>query len=149
LFSILLGVFGFMYYWDISLSSISMIHLIMTVGFSVDFSAHICHAYLAVDSDSRDTKVHLALDRSGGPVFNAAFSTMLGVSVLGLANSYIFKTFGKLMFLVIFIGLVHSVFLIPVVLSFVGPLKKTQEDRNSGETSPTPESNSKAKTSPI
>jgi predicted RND superfamily exporter protein len=123
LFSILLGVFGFMYYWDISLSSITMIHLIMTVGFSVDFSAHICHAYLAIDSDSRDTKVQLALDRSGGPIFNAAFSTLLGVSVLGFANSYIFKTFAKLMFLVIFFGLVHSVLLIPVVLSFIGPLK--------------------------
>lgn len=126
LFTILLGVFGFMYFWDISLSSISMIHLVMTVGFSVDFSAHICHAYLAVEAEDRATKVALALDRSGGPIFNAAFSTLLGVSILGFANSYIFKTFGKMMFLVIFFGLAHSVLLIPAVLSFIGPLKSRQ-----------------------
>ncbi|XP_056011583.1 patched domain-containing protein 3-like isoform X2 [Ostrea edulis] len=149
LFTILLGVFGFMYYWDISLSSISMIHLVMTVGFSVDFSAHICHAYLAVDSDNRDAKVQLALDRSGGPIFNAAVSTLLGVSVLGFANSYIFKTFGKLMFLVIFIGLAHSVLLIPVILSFIGPLNNKGEDKESGETSPIPGPNSKARSGPV
>ncbi|XP_061189383.1 patched domain-containing protein 3-like [Saccostrea echinata] len=135
LFTILLGVFGFMYFWDISLSSITMIHLVMTVGFSVDFSAHICHAYLAVDADDRATKVHLALDRSGGPIFNAAFSTLLGVSILGFANSYIFKTFGQMMFLVIFFGLVHSVLLIPVVLSFIGPLKSKKEDKGDGKKS--------------
>ncbi|XP_056011580.1 patched domain-containing protein 3-like isoform X2 [Ostrea edulis] len=149
LFTILLGVFGFMYYWDISLSTISMIHLVMTVGFSVDFSAHICHAYLAVDSDNRDAKVQLALDRSGGPIFNAAVSTLLGVSVLGFANSYIFKTFGKLMFLVIFIGLAHSVLLIPVILSFIGPLNNKGEDKESGETSPIPGPNSKARSGPV
>ncbi|XP_062578553.1 patched domain-containing protein 3-like [Saccostrea cucullata] len=127
LLSILLGVFGFMYYWDISLSSITMIHLIMTVGFSVDFSAHICHAYLNVGSFNRATKVDLALDRSGGPIFNGAFSTLVGISVLGFANSYIFETFAKVMFLVIFFGLIHSVLLIPVVLSFIGPVKDKEE----------------------
>ncbi|XP_048779158.1 patched domain-containing protein 3-like [Ostrea edulis] len=145
LFTILLGLFGFMYFWDISLSSISMIHLVMTVGFSVDFSAHICHAYLAVDSDNRDTKVQLALDRSGGPIFNAAFSTLLGISVFGFANSYIFKTFGKLMFLVIFFGLAHSVILIPVVLSFVGPLNTTKKSKSKS----TQPSSVKSRKSPI
>ncbi|XP_061192611.1 patched domain-containing protein 3-like [Saccostrea echinata] len=127
LMTILLGVFGFMYFWDISLSSITMIHLVMAVGFSVDFSAHICHAYINVDADNRATKVNLALDRSGGPIFNAAFSTLLGISVLGFANSYIFETFGKLMFLVLFFGLTHSVLLIPIVLSYIGPLKQKKE----------------------
>lgn len=147
LFTILLGVFGFMFFWDISLSSISMIHLVMTVGFSVDFSAHICHAYLAVDADDRATKVDLSLDRSGGPIFNAAFSTLLGVSILGFANSYIFKTFGKMMFLVIFFGLAHSVLLIPTVLSFIGPLKarKVKPD----EKAQLERENSKSSSSPI
>lgn len=43
-----IGMFGFMYYWDLTLSSITMIQLVMSVGFSVDFSVHICHAFLVV-----------------------------------------------------------------------------------------------------
>ena len=43
---ILIGMFGFMYYWDLTLSSITMIQLVMSVWFSVDFSVHICHAIL-------------------------------------------------------------------------------------------------------
>lgn len=34
---IVVGIFGFMAHWGLTLSSINMIHLIMSVGFSVDF----------------------------------------------------------------------------------------------------------------
>lgn len=42
--SIELGVAGYMSLWDVNLDSISMINLIMCIGFSVDFTAHICYA---------------------------------------------------------------------------------------------------------
>lgn len=38
---ILVGLIGFMYFWDLTLNFITMIHIIMSVGFSVDYCAHI------------------------------------------------------------------------------------------------------------
>ena len=44
--SIAVGVMGFMSLWQINISPPSMINLILCIGFSVDFSAHICYAYV-------------------------------------------------------------------------------------------------------
>ena len=45
--SIELGVVGLMTYWNVNLDSISMINLIMCIGFSVDFSAHISYHFMS------------------------------------------------------------------------------------------------------
>ena len=45
--SIEVGVVGFMTLWDVNLDSISMINLIMCIGFSVDFSAHISYHFMS------------------------------------------------------------------------------------------------------
>ena len=68
-----------MYYWDLTLSSITMIHLVMSMRFSVDFSVHICHAFL---SYRRTNMLKKAFDMSGGPIFNAALSSFIGILML-------------------------------------------------------------------
>lgn len=45
--SIEIGVVGYMTLWDVYLDSISMINLIMCIGFSVDFSAHISYHFMS------------------------------------------------------------------------------------------------------
>ncbi|XP_061180415.1 patched domain-containing protein 3-like [Saccostrea echinata] len=116
LISILAGIFGFMFYWDLTLSSITMIHLVMSVGFSVDFSVHICHAFFSVEGKVPKEILEKAMDRAGGPIVNAAFSTLLGILMLAFSSSYIFVSFGKLMFLVISFGLLHGSFFLPLLL---------------------------------
>lgn len=120
---IMTGIFGFMYFWDLTLSSITMIHVIMSVGFSVDFSAHICHAYMTVDGQTRDQKVQNAVLRSGGPIWNGAISSIIGIIMLVFSKSYIFRSFFKVMLLVILFGVAHAMFFLPVVLSLVGPIE--------------------------
>ena len=39
-------LFGLMVIWNVSLNSVSMINLVMAIGFAVDYSAHIAHAYV-------------------------------------------------------------------------------------------------------
>ncbi|XP_060072350.1 patched domain-containing protein 3-like [Ylistrum balloti] len=126
---IMTGIFGFMYFWNLTLSSITMIHIIMSIGFSVDFSAHICHAYMTVEGDTRDKKVKNALLRAGGPILNGSVSSLLGILMLVFSQSYIFQSFFKVMLLVILIGMGHSLFFLPVVLSLVGPF----DSRRSGK----------------
>jgi hypothetical protein len=41
--------------------------------------------------------------------------------MLAFSTSYIFFSFFKVMFLVMVFGLVHSIFLLPVILAYIGP----------------------------
>lgn len=136
--SIEIGVVGYMTLWGVNLDSISMINLIMCIGFSVDFSAHISYAYLAAKVDSPEERVRECLYALGLPILQGGLSTILGITALILAPSYIFITFFKTVFLVIFFGAMHGIFLLPVLLSLLGPgscsKKKNKElaSRNNG-----------------
>ncbi|XP_077864784.1 patched domain-containing protein 3-like [Saccoglossus kowalevskii] len=61
---ILTGLLGYMHFWGLSLSSITMMHVIMSVGFCVDYSAHICHAFMKADGFTKNERVAVALSRS-------------------------------------------------------------------------------------
>lgn len=119
--SIELGVTGYMALWDVNLDSISMINLIMCIGFSVDFTAHICYTYMASKMKTPAARVREALYSLGLPILQGSSSTILGVVALLLAQSYIFLVFFKMIFLVIFFGAMHGLFLLPVLLSLFGP----------------------------
>nr|XP_056713093.1 patched domain-containing protein 3-like [Euleptes europaea] len=118
--SVIVGVTGFMAFWNVHLDSISMINLIICIGFSVDFSAHISYAFVSSKKPSMNEKAVDALYHLGYPVVQGAVSTIVGVLVLSMAPTYIFRTFFKIMFLVIFFGAVHGLVFIPVFLTFFG-----------------------------
>lgn len=124
---IMIGIVAFMHFWDLTLSSVTMIHLIMSVGFSVDFTAHICHAFMVAKGSCRNDRAAEAVTSSGGPIFNGAISSVLGILMLAFAKSYIFRSFFKVMLLVIVFGASHALLFLPVVLSLIGP---QTEDRS-------------------
>lgn len=95
-----IGIIGFMYFWDVRLNMVSMICLLIAVGFSVDFSAHVCHTFMEAEGQSRDQRVIETLVLMGNPVFHGAVSSILGVLILGFSESYIFRVFFKMMTLV-------------------------------------------------
>lgn len=119
--SIEIGVAGYMALWKVNLDSISMINLIMCIGFSVDFTAHICYAYMSSKAKTPNEKVRECLYALGLPILQGSVSTILGVLALVLAESYIFLVFFKMVFLVVFFGAMHGMFLLPVLLSLFGP----------------------------
>jgi len=120
--SIGLGVVGYMTLWGVNLDPISLINLIMCVGFSVDFSAHIVYSYVAAKVDTPEERIRECLYAVGLPILQGGCSTILGLFPLLIAPpSYIYHTFFKLAFLVIFLGMTHGVFLLPVLLSLLGP----------------------------
>ncbi|MPC25514.1 Patched domain-containing protein 3 [Portunus trituberculatus] len=127
--SIEIGVVGYMTLWNVNLDSISMINLIMCIGFSVDFSAHISYAYLAAKVDTPEERVRECLYALGLPIVQGGLSTILGITALILAPSYIFITFFKTVFLVIFFGAMHGIFLLPVLLSLMGPGSCTRKKK--------------------
>nr|XP_004653462.2 patched domain-containing protein 3 [Jaculus jaculus] len=116
--SVIVGVTGFMALWRVDLDSISMVYLIICIGFSFDFSAHISYAFVASSEDTVNKKLVEALYMLGYPVLQSAVSTILGVCVLAVAKAYIFRTFFKIMFLVMLFGVAHGLIFIPVFLTF-------------------------------
>ena len=127
--SIELGVVGFMTLWGVRLDSISMINLIMCIGFSVDFSAHISYHFMSHKNLSMEDRVSDSLYALGLPIAQGAISTILGVIGLALAPSYIFITFFKTVFLVIVLGAWHGLVVLPVLLSLFGPGACTRQEK--------------------
>ncbi|KAJ3595628.1 hypothetical protein NHX12_004931 [Muraenolepis orangiensis] len=122
--SVVVGVAGFMSLWGVSLDSISAINLVICIGFSVDFSTHVAYSFVSSSKHRPDEKAAEALAGSGGPVLQGALSTVLGVLVLSVSGSYIFRTFFKIMFLVIVFGLLHGLVFIPVSLTWFAGCRK-------------------------
>uniref|UniRef100_UPI003AB0500F patched domain-containing protein 3-like n=1 Tax=Centroberyx gerrardi TaxID=166262 RepID=UPI003AB0500F len=115
--SVIAGVTGFMALWDVSLDSISMIIFTVCIGFTVDFSAHVSYAFVSSEKPGADEKAVDALSSLGYPILQGALSTILGVSVLATSEFHIFRTFFKIIFLVMLIGMVHGLAFIPVLLT--------------------------------
>lgn len=117
--SVITGVTGFMALWGVNLDSISMIILVVCIGFTVDFSAHISYAFVSSKKSTANERVIDALFSLGYPVLQGAASTIIGVLVLAASKNHIFRTFFKIMFLVMLFGLAHSIIFIPVFLTLL------------------------------
>lgn len=130
-----LFLFALLYFWGVTLNSVTVVNIVIAIGLAVDYSAHIGHAYLTVkppthdregnlvsDMDRRNYKARGALREIGGSVFHGAFSTFLAILVLGPSQSYIFMTFFKMWMGIIIYGCANGFILLPVVLSLWGPL---------------------------
>ena len=120
--SVEVGVVGLMSFWGINLDVISMIVIIMGIGFSVDFSAHISYHYLAAEEGITPyERLGHCLYALGPPILQGAATTILSVLLILRHDSYVIQTFAKMIFLVIALGLLHSLLLLPVLLSIFAP----------------------------
>ncbi|VDO40293.1 unnamed protein product [Onchocerca flexuosa] len=90
--SICVGVFGFLTFWNIDFDPVSMATMIMSIGLSVDFPAHITFHYHRTGLNPNLKSVHERLAYSfsviGFPLLQCSFSTILFVLVLLLVPSY-------------------------------------------------------------
>lgn len=116
--SVIMRLLGFMAFWNVNLDSIAMINLVICIGFSFDFSAHISYAFVSSSEPSGNRKAIEALYLLGYPVLQSAVSTIIGVCVLSAAKAYIFRTFFKIMFLVMVFGAAHGLILYPSIPVF-------------------------------
>uniref|UniRef100_A0AC34G602 Uncharacterized protein n=1 Tax=Panagrolaimus sp. ES5 TaxID=591445 RepID=A0AC34G602_9BILA len=127
--SIDVGVLGYMALWGVNLESVSMITVIMSIGFSVDLSAHIAYAYVKSEGCSK-MKAIAALETLGWPVFLGAFTTLIGITVLTFVDAYIIQIFFKTIFLVIGFSLIHGMVFLPVLLTIMLPNAHIRKEKH-------------------
>ncbi|XP_067137453.1 patched domain-containing protein 3-like [Centruroides vittatus] len=115
--SIELGVMGYMTLWNVPLNIISMISLVLSIGFSVDYSAHISYSYICKKDETPNNKLKYTLNNVGYPIVQGCTSTTIGVLIMSFAPSDLFVICFKIIFLVMVISLFHGILLLPVILT--------------------------------
>ncbi|VDN56417.1 unnamed protein product [Dracunculus medinensis] len=117
--SISVGIIGYMAWLNIRLDASSMITIAMSVGFSVDFAAHITFAYISQHTNQINApygRLTKTLGTVGWPVIQASLSVFLGILPLRFVDSVIVQTCFKTVALVICLGTLHALLFLPLFL---------------------------------
>merc|ERR1712176_584588 len=117
----IIEILGFMFALGIVIDSVSVINIVLAVGLSIDYSAHIGHCFMVKGGDDKNDRATEALADMGASVLNGALSTFLAVAVLLFSTSYVFKTLSIQFALTVGLGVIHGLILLPVLLSTIGP----------------------------
>ncbi|GAB1610707.1 patched domain-containing protein 3-like isoform X1 [Argonauta hians] len=116
----LVAICGFINLWGLYLDTTSCVIITIAVGLVVDYSVHVGFTFMTMKGPKNDRMI-ITLKEMGPPVFHGGFSTMIAVLPLCLGDTYPFRTFFKVLFLVVTFGLFHGLIFLPVILSLYAP----------------------------
>ena len=105
---------GMLPFVSVAYNSIAVVNSVMGIGLSVDYVSHIMLAYVAAGRTI--TAVEVALTEMGAAVFGGAASTFLGIILLSLSSSPVFRVFFTMMSLLVVFATFYGLFFLPVVL---------------------------------
>ena len=71
---------GMMYLWNIELNAVSLVNLVMSVGISLEFCAHICRDFVLSSERSRLKRAEHALIDMGSSVSLFNHTSKLSIS---------------------------------------------------------------------
>lgn len=133
---ILTSILATMSLFSISLNAISLVNLVICVGISVEFCAHIARAFMFPSkpllekvprnkhfaSRGRDARVWTALVNVAGSVVSGITVTkLLGVTVLAFTRSKIFEIYYfRIWLALVLMAAAHALVFLPVALSLGG-----------------------------
>mmetsp|Transcript_2208 Transcript_2208/g.1915 ORF Transcript_2208/g.1915 Transcript_2208/m.1915 type:complete len:158 (+) Transcript_2208:71-544(+) len=90
--NIMLIVYSSIFFFGLYLNIVTLIFLIMSLGISVDYSAHIMHEFLEAKG-SKEQRVEKTITDMGPAILHAALSTFLGVCFTILGAGFVWQAF--------------------------------------------------------
>ena len=119
---------GVMAMLGVTISPISLVCLIMSIGISFDYVAHIAFAFMHSEATStgdmrtqNEERVAIAILEVGEAIAKSAVSSFLGFSFLVLADAALFSTMHLVFSVALVLAIFHGYFIIPALLVYVGP----------------------------
>ena len=104
--------------WDTKMNSVVFVCMVMSVGLSVDYCVHIAHAFVhAKERSDPKRRFEEALMSMGPAVLKGGFSTFLGVSLLSMASSSVFRIFFKMLFLTVVAGMFYGIVVLSTLMA--------------------------------
>uniref|UniRef100_A0A0G4GBU3 SSD domain-containing protein n=1 Tax=Chromera velia CCMP2878 TaxID=1169474 RepID=A0A0G4GBU3_9ALVE len=124
--SIFVGTLGLMPVLGLKLNELTMILLLMSTGFSIDYSAHVAHAFASAQGTSRRVRTVETVSGVGTAILHGAATMILAVlPVCGLFyRNFFTNTSATMCYVIVLLGLFHGLLVLPSVLRLVGPLRR-------------------------
>ncbi|XP_023211688.1 patched domain-containing protein 3-like [Centruroides sculpturatus] len=119
--STIVETLGYMSLWGINMDILSMMSLILCVGFCVNYPAHISYAYICSPYQTPNERMKDSLYRIGYPICQGSLSTILGILFV-YRDMYAFIIFVKIVFLIAIETAFHALIFVPVVLSLISSI---------------------------
>ncbi|KJH50644.1 patched family protein [Dictyocaulus viviparus] len=120
--SICLGIVAYLHLWDVRLDAVSLISILMSVGFSVDYSAHVCYHYFAHVEEDEHERIKEHTPSSTNSVASSLFPLIF-------VHAYVVAVFWKTVFLVGVLGMFHALLLLPTVFLLTDDVKRFFKNR--------------------
>lgn len=117
--------------FQIQINAVTVVNIVMALGFSVEFCVHIAIAFNRFLGTKRD-RAKKAIFHMGSSVLVGIGSTkFIGVIVLAFAPSTLFRLYYFRMYLfIILFGLFNGLMVIPLLLSRIGPKPQVQAKKD-------------------
>jgi len=116
----IIDILGCMNMWGLAIDNVSVINVVIAVGLCVDYAAHVGHNFMKQTGTNAERVVSM-MGEVGAAVLCGATSTFLGVMLLAVSKSYVFRVLFQSFFLTVAFGLAHGMVLLPALLSLIGP----------------------------
>ncbi|VDL84433.1 unnamed protein product [Nippostrongylus brasiliensis] len=111
-----LSLVGLLSWWGADLDPVTQVDVLLATGFSVDYTAHVAYQFYRSKGSAQE-RVASSLGEMAAPMIQAGMSTFLCMLPLIFVPTYAIVAFAKTIFIVVGIGLIHGLFVLPVLLS--------------------------------
>ena len=109
-----------------------MINIMLTMGYCVDFTAHMTRTYVSSKGKSRYEKTRESVGEFGFAILQSSVAAIMAVLSLGSSYAYILRCGFRFFFVGICLSVYHTLVVFPVLLMYLGPqpLKQHRKDLN-------------------
>lgn len=126
--SIMIGMLGILSWQHVTMDPVVLAAVIISIGFSIDIPTHITYHYHSAGIENPSSNVQYCLISSlssvGFPAVQASLSTSLVIISLLFVPLYIASVFVRVMYLCIFLCLLHSLLILPSMFSLINNLRR-------------------------